>query len=80
MSDPMRQGSPSQSRSLLHKKVMTKDLELVGDVFVEDDTLLTIRDGLVHMYVVPKLYIEAIAEKAVMLKITLRELRSYAVK
>jgi hypothetical protein len=70
----------SQWSSLMHRKVMTNDLELVGEVYMADDKELTIREGLVHMFVIPTSQIERIAENVVMLKITLKELHHFAVK
>lgn len=70
----------SQWSSLVHRKVMTSDLELVGEVYMADEKELTIREGLVHAFVIPTSLIERIAEKVVMLKVTLKELHRFAVK
>jgi hypothetical protein len=70
----------SQSASLVHRKVLTNDLEPVGEVYMEDESLLTIMDGLAWWYAVPKVHIDAISDKAVLLKLSLAELRKYALK
>jgi hypothetical protein len=70
----------SRSTNLVHRKVLTSDLEPVGEVYMEDESLLTIRDGLAWWYAVPKAHIEAISDKVVVLKLSLRELRKYALK
>jgi hypothetical protein len=70
----------SRSANLVHRKVLTSDLEPVGEVYMEDESLLTIMDGLAWWYAVPKAHIETISDKAVLLKLSLAELRKYALK
>jgi hypothetical protein len=65
---------------LVHKRVLTSDLEDAGEVYMAEDKELTVRQGIAHVFLLPTSYIEKIAAKTVLLKLTLDELYHFAAK
>jgi hypothetical protein len=66
--------------NLIQKNVKTKDLQDIGNIIMVDDEFITILEGILQEYVIPKKYIKELTETEIVLELTGKELNTYEVE
>jgi hypothetical protein len=66
--------------NLIQKNVKTKDLQDIGNIIMVDDEFITILEGILQEYVIPKKYIKELTETEIVLDLTGKELNTYEVE
>jgi hypothetical protein len=66
--------------NLIQKNVKTKDTKDVGNIIMVDDEFITVLQGTLQEYVIPKKYVKEFTETQVILNLAFDELKSYEAK